>query len=211
MATSAPLPTEVPSIETLHIDPAPASIPTISPELRARWGPRWTSQVIISTIAQYAIENGWVEGTVWQWSQSQTTEDDIVFHTALDAMAATLHRSKTLFTHSPAFKAEDSIAAAKEVRNVDKTMGYLLAQFRMIRPLETNTQAYNVGVGMEEHYKLFCAFENAVRQKLVGEGLEQVEKAFESLNKNFESTIVVFKGKQDEKVELKVEVQQEIA
>jgi hypothetical protein len=211
MTTSAPLPAEVPTIENLTIGPIAATIPSISPERSARWGPRWTPQAIISTIAQYALENGWVEGTVWQWSQTQTTEDDIVFHTALDAMAATLHRSKTLFIHSPAFNAEDSIAVAKEVEKVKTTMGHLLAQFRMIRPLETDIQAFNVGVGMEEHYKLFCAFENAVRQKLVEEGLGRTEKAFEALNKNFEDTIVIFKGKKGEKVALKEELQEVVA
>lgn len=208
MAASAPLPTELPSVETLSIGTNPALVSSISPERLARWGPRWSPKSLISTISQYAIENGWVEGTVWQWSQTQTHEDDIVFHSALDAMAATLHRSKTLFIHSPALSPEDSVLAAKEIANVDKTMGCLLEQFRMIRPLETDLQAFNVGVGMEEHYKLLCKFEKAVRERLVGGGLDQAEAVFEALNKNFEDTIVIFKGKGDEKVGLKEDVQE---
>ncbi|GME49761.1 hypothetical protein K505DRAFT_400887 [Neofusicoccum parvum] len=175
----------------------PSSIPTIETTETAkpaRWGPRWSPEAVASSIEQYTKETGWVEGTVWQWSQTQTTEDDIVFHTALDVMAATLHRTKTILIHSEPFNAQHSSAIAAEIRNVERTMGLLLHQFTLIRPLETPLQAFNVGVGMEEHYNLFVKFENAAKAKLSEPGLSEAVQAFDSLDKMFIDTVTLFKG-----------------
>ena len=80
-------------------------------------------------------------------------------------------------------------------------MGQLLYQFTLIRPLETDLQAFNVGVGMEQHYGLFVKFEDAVKDKLSGDGLEEAMKAFEKLDKMFKETIVLFKGEPRENEE----------
>ncbi|KAF2800555.1 hypothetical protein K505DRAFT_400887 [Melanomma pulvis-pyrius CBS 109.77] len=191
-APTAPLPTDAQtaSIPTSTTQPTPA----IDPIRLARWGPRWTPSSIATSIHQYTLETGWVEGTVYQWSVTQTDHDDIVFHSALDVMAATLHRTKTILVHCEPLSNLESLAISAEIQNVETTMRDLLYQFTLIRPLETDIMAWNVGVGMEQHYGLFCKFEAAVREKLTGEGLEEAEKAFLVLDKMFTDTIEVFKG-----------------
>lgn len=112
-------------------------------------------------------------------------------------------RSTTLFIHSPALNGADSAAAAKEIGSVLDMMGHLLEQYRMIRPLQTDLQAYNVSFGMEKHYRLVEAFEDAVRPKLVDGGLGDAEETFGALNKLFEDTISFFRGGKEGGAELK--------
>lgn len=194
LTTTAPAglpPADAPIDLVASVSPTTA---TISPAKLALWGPRWTPSSISASIRQYSLETGWVEGTVYQWSVTQTDHDDVVFHTALDVMAATLHRSKSILIHSEKMSDADSISIAAEIKHVEKTMKDLLEQFAKIRVLETDIMAWNVGVGMEQHYGLFRTFETVVREKLVGGGLEKAEEAFKVLDRMFTETIEIFKG-----------------
>ncbi|EKG11422.1 hypothetical protein MPH_11437 [Macrophomina phaseolina MS6] len=183
-------------------------IPPLDDARRARFGPRWTPQDIIAGIRQYSIENGWLEGTVWGWSSNPTDQQDVVFHTCLDTMAATLLRTKCIFDHLAPLSEADSSAVAAELRNVERTMGLLMHQFTLIRPLETLVMAWNVGLGLSEHHRdPFVPFQESARAKLTGPALAEVEGSFDRLNKLFDDTICVFQGPKETREQRFAEVQ----
>jgi hypothetical protein len=191
---SAPVAAPTPVTRRTAADGPSPAIRDIDAVTAARWGPRWSPSAIVSAIEQYALECGWVEGTVYSWAISQTIADDDVFHSALDVCAATLLRAKNILIHSPKMSDEDSLAIAAQIKNVETAMGFLLHEFELTRPLETPIMAWNIGVGMERHYALHHAFNDAIRKKISGEGLEAAEVSFVNLDKAFDHTIEVFKG-----------------
>lgn len=170
----------------------------ITPERRARWGPRWTAQDLTTSIAQYAREAGWVEGTIYPLTKPYTPEDNAVFHRALDVMAATLGRSTTLALEISPLSAAESSEIAKTLDAVHSGLGHMFDQFLVLRPLRTEQQAGNIGRGMEMHWLGFQKFEGAVKEKLTGEGAGEALKTFEKVNELFKATVVAFKGEKKE-------------
>ncbi|KAL1642559.1 hypothetical protein SLS58_005327 [Diplodia intermedia] len=203
MAAPAPLASHPPAAPAAAEASATASI---DPATLARWGPRWTTRDVTAGIRQYSVENGWLEGTVWQWSQAPTDQQDVVFHTCLDTMAALLLRTKCMLEHLDPLSPPDSSAVAAEIKNVQHTMGLLMHQFTLIRPLETLVMAWNVGLGLEEHFELFVKFGDMVKERLTGPGLAEAAERLDALNKLFDETICVFKGPHEEREQRAAEI-----